>query len=383
MCTPRQLHSKTLFYVHETNIKIWITTMTTNSYLKPLATLGDLESRAVLKATVKARAALAELQGLTNSLPNQYMLIATLSLQEARESSEIENIVTTQDELYRSNYKARQFTSASAKEVHDYAVALTTGFNIVQKTGLLTNSTICKIQKNIEHNNVGFRKQGGTVLKNEKTDEVIHTPPQTEQEVLNFMGALEAFINNDDLSDYDELVKMALIHHQFESIHPFDDGNGRTGRIINILYLCKQGLLDTPILYISSYLNQHKPDYYKHLQHVRETGDWEEWILYMLKAVQITSQETLRTIKRLLALMQEHKHIIKATFPKMYSHELINHLFTHPYTKVEFAKDELDIHRNTARNYLNKLVEVGILDKIKHGNEYYYLNTSLCGLFKK
>ncbi len=357
--------------------------MPPNQYMKPLATQGDLESKAVLKATVKARAALAELQGLTNSLPNPHLLIATLSLQEARQSSEIENIVTTQDDLYRSNYKAQQFTSASSKEVHDYAGALTAGFDIVQKTGLLTNSTICEIQRNIEHNDAGFRTQGGTVLKNESTDEVVHTPPQTAHEVLDLMGALETFINNDELVDYDELVKMALIHHQFESIHPFYDGNGRTGRIINILYLCKQGLLDTPILYISSYLNQHKAEYYKHLQHVRDTGEWEAWILYMLEAVRITSQDTLRTIKSLLDLMLAYKHQIKAKLPKIYSHELINHLFTHPYTKVEFAKDELGIHRNTARNYLNKLADIGILDKLEHGHEHYYLNTALCALLTK
>ena len=343
----------------------------------PLEQLGDIETKAVLKATAKAHQALGELKGLAVTMPNQYLLLATLSLQEAKESSEIENIITTQDDLYRSNYDAQQFLSASAKEVHNYAKALQTGYNTIKETGLLTNNAIIQIQNIIENNNAGFRTQGGTQLVNQQNAEVVYTPPQTKQTILDLMGNLERFINDDDLSDYDDLVKMALIHHQFESIHPFYDGNGRTGRILNILYLSKQNLLGAPILYLSRYLNRNKADYYTLLQRVRDQNDWEAWTLFMLKALQVTSQDTLKTIQGLIALMQTYKHTIKAKLPKIYSHELINNLFTHPYTKVEFVTHDLNIHRNTASKYLNQLVGIGLLTKHKLGKDNFYLNDKL------
>ena len=355
--------------------------MTSSYSFTPLDQLGDIETKAVLKATAKAHQALGELKGLAVTLPNQYILLATLSLQEAKESSEIENIITTQDDLYRSHYPSQQFTSASAKEVHSYAKALEIGYETVKRTGVLTNNTIIEIQKIIENNNAGFRKQGGTKLVNQQTQQVVYTPPQTADEIIQLMGHLEAFINDNELSDYDDLVKMALIHHQFESIHPFYDGNGRTGRIVNILFLSKQNLLGALILYLSRYLNQNKADYYALLQQVRETNNWEPWLLFMLKALQVTSQDTLKTIKALMALMQKHKHIIKSKLPKLYSHELINNLFIHPYTKVEFLVNELGIHRNTASKYLNQLVDIGVLSKHKLGKDNYYLNTELFNLF--
>ncbi|PKG99768.1 addiction module protein [Paraglaciecola sp. MB-3u-78] len=346
----------------------------------PLEQLGDIESKAVLKATAKAHQALGELKGLAVTMPNQYLLLATLSLQEAKESSEIENIITTQDDLYRSNYQSQQFLSTSAKEVHNYAQALETGYNTIIKTGLLTNNTIIDIQRIIENNDAGFRTQGGTQLVNQQNAQVVYTPPQTGQHIIELMGDLENFINNDELCDYDELVKMALIHHQFESIHPFYDGNGRTGRIINILYLSKQKLLGAPILYLSRYLNKNKAQYYQLLQGVRDNNDWQAWLLFMLKALQVTSQDTLKTIKGLIALMQSTKQTIKAQLPKMYSHELINNLFIHPYTKVEFITQDLNIHRNTASKYLNQLVDIGVLTKHKLGKDNYYLNTQLYAL---
>jgi len=355
-----------------------------NYNFTPLAQLGDIESKAVLKATAKAHQALGELKGLAVTMPNQYLLLATLSLQEAKESSEIENIITTQDDLYRSNYESQQFLSTSAKEVHNYAKALETGFNTITKTGLLTNNTILEIQRIIENNKAGFRTQGGTQLINQQNDEVVYIPPQTGQHVIDLMRDLENFINNEELSDYDDLVKMALIHHQFESIHPFYDGNGRTGRILNILYLSKQNVLGAPILYLSRYLNKNKAEYYQLLQDIRDNNtnneSWEPWILFMLKALQITSQDTLKTIKGLIALMQKTKQTIKAKLPKIYSHELINNLFTHPYTKVEFITQDLNIHRNTASKYLNQLVEIGLLSKHKLGKDNYYLNNELYAL---
>ncbi|MFT7007249.1 MAG: Fic family protein [Colwellia sp.] len=342
-----------------------------------LEKLGDIESKAVLKASAKAHQALGELKGLAVTMPNQYLLLATLSLQEAKESSEIENIITTQDDLYRSNYQSQQFLSTSAKEVHNYAKALETGFNTISETGLLTNNTIIDIQQIIENNNAGFRTQGGTQLINQQNAQVVYTPPQTGQHIIDLMRDLENFINNDELSDYDDLVKMALIHHQFESIHPFYDGNGRTGRILNILYLSKQNLLGAPILYLSRYLNKNKAQYYELLQAVRDSNEWEPWLLFMLKALQVTSQDTLKTIQGLIALMQSTKQIIKAKLPKIYSHELINNLFTHPYTKVEFITQDLNIHRNTASKYLNQLVDIGLLSKHKLGKDNYYLNNDL------
>jgi Fic family protein len=343
----------------------------------PLEQLGDIESKAVLKATAKAHQALGELKGLAVTMPNQYLLLATLSLQEAKESSEIENIITTQDDLYRSNYQSQQFLSTSAKEVHNYAQALQVGFNTINTTGLLTNNTVIEIQRIIENNNAGFRSQGGTQLVNQQNAQVVYTPPQTAQDIIDLMSDLEKFINDDELSDYDDLVKMALIHHQFESIHPFYDGNGRTGRILNILYLSKQKLLGAPILYLSRYLNRNKAQYYQLLQKVRDNNNWEPWLLFMLKALQITSQDTLKTIKGLIALMQTYKQTIKAKLPKIYSHELINNLFTHPYTKVEFITQDLSIHRNTASKYLNQLVDIGLLSKHKLGKDNYYLNREL------
>ena len=358
--------------------------MKCNYEFTPLEQLGDIESKAVLKATAKAHQALGELKGLAVTMPNQYLLLATLSLQEAKESSEIENIVTTQDDLYRSHYQSQQFLSTSAKKVHNYAQALETGFNTIKRTDLLTNNTIFEIQRIIEKNDAGFRTQGGTQLINETNSEVVYTPPQIGQHIIDLMSSLENFINNDELSDYDDLVKMALIHHQFESIHPFYDGNGRTGRILNILYLSKQNLLGAPILYLSRYLNRNKAQYYRLLQDTRDSQtnkqSWEPWLLFMLKALQVTSQDTLKTIKGLIALMQSTKQIIKAQLPKMYSHELINNLFTHPYTKVEFITQDLNIHRNTASKYLNQLVDIGVLTKHKLGKDNYYLNNELYAL---
>lgn len=350
--------------------------------VKSLKLLGDVETKSVLRAVAKAHMALGELKGLALSMPNQNILLSTLSLQEAKDSSEIENIITTQDDLYQSNYQSQSFSSRSAKEVHSYAKALEVGFQRVSEIGLLRNSTIIEIQKIIENNEAGFRTQAGTTLVNSK-NEVIYTPPQTSSEVLNLMADLESFINDDTLADYDSLVKMALIHHQFESIHPFYDGNGRTGRIINILYLTKQGVLSSPILYLSRYINENKNDYYRLLQDVRDSGEWEEWLVYIIRGLEETAKKTSNIIRELIILMKEYKFLIKEKLPKIYSHELINNLFKHPYTKIEFLVDELGIHRNTAGRYLDSLVEIGLLAKHKVGKENFYINKKLFDLLSK
>lgn len=339
--------------------------------------LGEVESRAVLKLLPKAHAALAELKGVAASMPNQSILVGTLSLQEAKDSSEIENIITTHDELYRSDFAKQQFASFAAKEVHNYAAALRAGYEQVTRTGLLTLNDVLTIQAGIEQNRAGLRKLPGTALKNDRTGETIYTPPQHPDDISALMGNLEAFINQPELCDWDPLVKMAIIHHQFESIHPFYDGNGRTGRIINILYLVQQGLQDMPVLYLSRYINRHKADYYRLLQNVRDTGDWEAWLLWMLEGVTQTARQTTLLITEIKALMQITKQRIRGELPKIYSQDLVNNLFKHPYTKIDFVEKDLMVHRSTAIRYLDALVGIGLLSKQKLGKGNYYFNVQL------
>ncbi len=352
-------------------------TVPTLKSLEMLPFTGELETKPVLKKLAKAHRALAELKGVAALIPNEAILINTLSLQEAKDSSAIENIITTQDDLYQSDAAKNKFKTLGAKEVHHYATALRTGFTLVQKTGLLTNAMILEMQAILEENSAGFRKVPGTALKNEQTGEVVYTPPQDANEIVRLMSNLEQFINDDSLCDWDPLVKMAVIHHQFESIHPFYDGNGRTGRIINILYLVKQGLLDMPVLYLSRYINQNKASYYRLLQSTRSHTDWEPWLLYMLDGIETTSIQTTRLILEIRDLMQSHKHRLRSELPKIYSQDLLNNLFCHPYTKVEFIMNELQVHRNTATKYLEALIEIGLLSKHKIWKENFYLNDSL------
>ena len=220
----------------------------------------------------------------------------------------------------------------------------------------------------------------GTALKNQQTGEVVYEPPQHYDDIVQLMANLEQFINNHELCDWDPLTKMAVIHHQFESIHPFYDGNGRTGRIINILYLVQQKLLDSPVLYLSRYINQHKADYYRLLQAVRETGEWQDWALFMLQGVEQTARHTTYLVQHIISLMLKTKHFVRKRLPKIYSQDLINHLFNHPYTKIDLVSDELQLHRNTAIKYLEQLVEVGLLSKHKLGKDNYYLNIALFDL---
>lgn len=340
----------------------------------------ELETKPILKKLMKAHQALAELKGVSGVIPNQSILISTLSLQEAKDSSAIENIITTHDELYKSDATTKQFANFAAKEVYSYAAALQNGYQQVKKTGLLVNNHILEIQQALVENGAGFRKIPGTMLKNDQTGEVVYTPPQDEGQIRTLMNNLEQFINEDSLSDADPLIKMAIIHHQFESIHPFYDGNGRTGRIINILYLVKQGLLDTPVLYLSRYINQNKNDYYRLLQAVRDTGSWEPWILYMLEGIELTSRQTVSLILGMRDLMLHQKHKLRSELPKIYSQDLLNNLFRHPYTKIDFVMQELQIHRNTAVKYLEQLVRIGLLTKHKLGKENFYLNSALFDL---
>jgi Fic family protein len=340
----------------------------------------DLESKAILKKTTTARSALAEMKGSALSIPNESILISTLSLQEAKDSSAIENIITTHDELYQGDYLKKEFKSIASKEVHNYAEALRWGFETVRQKGILTNNHIIQVQATLEENDAGFRKVPGTELKNEQTGAIVYTPPQTYDEVVTHMSNLEQFINDHDLSDLDPLIKMAIIHHQFESIHPFYDGNGRTGRIINILYLVKEGLLNLPILYLSRYINQNKSDYYRLLQKVRTENSWEEWVLYILDGVEQTSLQTIKIIDGIKAIMQKHKQKIRTDLPKIYSQDLLNNLFRHPYTKIDFVMTELAVSRPTATRYLDELTAINIIQKHKLGKDNYYVNHELFDL---
>lgn len=342
----------------------------------------DVETKRILKSLPAAHSALAELKGIAATIPNQNILINTLALQEAKDSSAIENIITTHDDLYKSELNIGSIRSLDAKEVQNYATALKRGFALIAKRGILTNNMIVEIQQTIEKNRAGFRKLPGTSLKNSATGEVIYTPPQDFDTISKLMSNLERFVNDNSLSEYDPLVKMAIIHFQFESIHPFYDGNGRTGRIINILYLILNDLLELPILYLSSYIIKFKSDYYRLLQKIRETNDWEEWILFMIKGIAVTSRETVKLIKSIKALMLRLKHQIRNSY-KFYSQDLLNNMFKHPYTKIEFVVEDLKVSRYTAANYLNKLAEDGILTKEKFGNANYYINHALFDLLSK
>ena len=340
----------------------------------------ELETKPILKKLAKAHQALAELKGVSGIIPNQSILISTLSLQEAKDSSAIENIITTHDELYKSDVSAKQFANFAAKEVYSYAAALQNGYQKVKKTGLLVNNHILEIQQALVENSAGFRKLPGTVLKNDQTGEIVYSPPQDESQIRLLMNNLEQFINDDTLSDADPLIKMAVIHHQFESIHPFYDGNGRTGRIINILYLVKLGLLDTPVLYLSRYINQNKSEYYRLLQTVRDQQEWEAWVLYILEGIEQTSRQTTRLIQGMRDLMQNYKHKMREELPKIYSQDLLNNLFRHPYTKIDFVMKELQVTRITAMKYLEELVRIGLLSKHKKWKENYYMNDALFDL---
>lgn len=340
----------------------------------------DLDTIAILKQLNRANRKLAELKGLALTIPNENILIDTLVLQEAKESSEVENIVTTHDELYQADANAEHLmVSLQTKEVLHYCEAMKYGFSLVRKNKLLSLSMIKEIQRRLEQNNAGFRAVPGTSLRNLR-GEVVYEPPQDKQTIEQLMGNLEQFLNDDALSNLDPLIKMAIIHHQFESIHPFYDGNGRTGRIINILFLVVKDLLDLPILYLSRYIIDNKAEYYKQIQDVRESGDWEPWILFMLKGVEETAIDTIRLVNEISILMKDYKVRLKNVLGKSYRHELLNNLFRHPYTKIEFIEREMEVSRFTASRILDKIVKEGLLEKAKRGKSNYFLNNALIAL---
>lgn len=333
----------------------------------------DLESKAVLKQAISANRVLANLRGLAARIPNQDMLIRSIVLQEARLSSEIENIVTTNDELYRADADPEGKTNPHTKEVLRYRQALYHGLQAMQERPLSSNLFI-EIARMIKQGDLGIRAIPGTALKNDM-GEVVYTPPVGEALIRDKLGNLEQFIHADD--DVDPLIKMAVMHYQFEAIHPFPDGNGRTGRILNLLYLVDRGLLDIPVLFLSRYIITHRPAYYEGLRRVTEEGAWEEWILFMLRAIEETARQTFEQVQKILALMENIRARVQEEAPAIYSKDLIEVIFRHPYTKIQFVVDAGIAKRQTASGYLQALVGLGVLSEEKFGREKYYINDAL------
>ena len=351
--------------------------------MQPLDALDPsrFDTPAILKRLASSSRALAELKGVAAAIPNQRILINTLGLQEAKDSSEIENIVTTHDELFKDDVLPDGLAHPAAREVLRYRQALRVGFEQVRSSGLMTVNHIIQIQAELERNNAGFRKLPGTALK-DGAGRTVYTPPQDPAEIVRLMGELERFINDDRLFAVDPLIKMALIHHQFESIHPFYDGNGRTGRILNVLYLVQQGLLDTPVLYLSSYIVGTKDGYYRLLQTARDADAWEDWVLCLLTAVEVTARQAITTVNDIKAALLDYKHRIRAGF-KFYSQDLINNLFMHPYTRIDYVQTDLKVSRLTATKYMDALAAGGFVRKQKMGRANYYVNTALTAILAR
>lgn len=346
--------------------------------LLPLPASVSIETPAVLRQLTRAHRQLAELKGAAGTIPNESILIDTLSLQEAKDSSEIENIITTEDELFQGDTVAAQFPNLATKEVHSYAGALKLGFDRIRTQRFLRLDDVLAIQGTLLESRIGLRTMPGTVLKNQQTGAVIYEPPQDPEEIVHLMGNfLEYFHHDDHTAALDPLTRMAILHHQFESIHPFYDGNGRTGRILNLLHLVLHGLLDLPVLYLSRYIVRNKSEYYERLQGVRDDRGWEAWVLYMLRAVEETSRQTIAQVHGIRMLMQETKQRLRSDLPKLYSQELLNNLFRHPYTKIEFVERDLNVSRPTAMKYLGALNAAGLLRKTKIGRTNFYINESL------
>ncbi len=341
-----------------------------------------VETIPILRQVNAATAALAELKGIAKSIPNQSMLINAIVLQEAKGSSEIENIITTQDELYKALTVNHANSPPQTKEVVNYRKAIFLGFNLIQRQGFLRVNDIVRIQEELLENNAGIRNLPGTVLKNDRTGETIYTPPQEKSEILDLLSNFIEHFNDTDPA-LSPLINLAIFHYQFESIHPFYDGNGRTGRILNILYLILNKQIDIPILYLSSYIMDHKAEYYRLLSHTYTTGEWENWILYMLRAVEITSRQTIAKIESIRTLLTETVEKVQREAPKTYRKELVELLFEQPYAKIEFVVDRLNVERKAASRYLRELERIGVLETQKVGRETLYINKALVEVLKE
>lgn len=333
----------------------------------------ELESREILKQTIASARALADLRGTSSQLPNPRVLVSGILLQEARLSSEVENIVTTSDELYRAAAGADGPTDAQTKEVLRYREALWMGFEQMGRRGIGTNLFV-EIVRTLRQLDIDIRTGPGTTLK-DQFGQVVYTPPAGDALLRDRLQNLEEYIHRDD--GVDPLIKLAVIHYQFEAIHPFTDGNGRTGRIVNVLYLVDRGLLDLPVLYLSHYILKHRGDYYRGLRAVTEEHRWQEWIIFMLRGIEETSKETCALIQQILGLMEEATSRIKAEYPGIYSKDLMEVVFSNPYCRIRFIEEHTGVTRQTASIYLRKLTEAGILEEQKIGREVYYINRGM------
>lgn len=341
----------------------------------------DLETNKILKQLVESHRALAELKGFSDMIPNKNILINAITINEAKDSSEIENIVTTHDELFKM-MSSQSYTSPSAKEVVDYRSAIWKGYELVKEKEFLSTNMLIEIHNIIEPNKPGIKKIPGTVLKNQATGEIVYTPPIGKEEIISYLDNLEEYINIDN-NNIDYLIKLAVIHYQFECIHPFYDGNGRVGRMINVLYLILKELLDGPILYLSKYIIRNKLSYYRLIQRVTEEEKWEEWILFILKGIEETAEETLTIVKNINELLERTAREIKDTIPAIYSRELVELIFFEFYTKIAYLEEGLGVSRKTASKYLSILEENGFLVSKKIGREKIYLNKNLFEIVKE
>jgi Fic family protein len=337
----------------------------------------DLETPQIFKAAIRANKLLAELKGYCQTLPNPKLLLNTIVLQESKESSAIENIVTTQDELYKATLMGDMIKNQAAKEVLQYREAMYHGVAGLQKNKLITTNLLVGVMQKLRNTTDNIRKHPGTKLANPVNNQIVYTPPEGEDVIRKKLAAMERFINDDEYSNLDPLIKMALIHYQFESIHPFSDGNGRTGRILNVLYLIQQDLLGLPVLYLSRYIIQNKPDYYRLLREVTEAGNWQEWVLFVINGVAETAEMTLRKIDAILSLKNEAEAEIKRNFKISFSKELVELLFSYPYIKINVLEQYNIAKRQTASSYLKKIEKLGWLSSIKLWKETYYINHKL------
>ncbi len=342
----------------------------------------ELETKAVLKQAISANRALAELKGLGDLIPNQGVLVRLIGLQEAKLSSEIENIVTTNDELYRAFSDEQGKFNPATKEVLHYNEALWYGYNKIKERGVLGTRLFEEIATQIKEVEMRVRTVPGTKIGNSATGAVIYTPPEGQRVIRDMLANLERFIYNVD-DDLDPLIKLAIIHYQFEAIHPFSDGNGRTGRILNVLYLIECGLLELPVLYLSQFIIANRAAYYDGLRRVTEEQAWEDWILYVLRAVEVTSLETRDRILAIRKLMQDVSDTVRERLPRIYSKDLIEVLFQQPYTRIRFLEQSLSVSRQTASSHLKKLEEIGLLSSFRAGNEVYYINRGFVDLLTR
>lgn len=339
-----------------------------------------LETTRVLRKTIESSRALAQLNGMLTNLPNPAIFLDTIHLQEAKASSEIENIITTNDDLYKSLVADKKFNNPSTKEVISYKEALYNGLKDIEKRPFITTDLCIKIVQSIKRNTAGIRTTSGTALKNVR-GEIIYTPPVGESIIREKLANLETFVN--DNTGLDPLIKMALMHYQFEAIHPFSDGNGRTGRILLLLYLKLEKLLDTPAIYLSEFIIKNKSDYYIKLRQVTENNDWESWVLFMLEMVEYTAKKGLQRLKNVIELMDLMTLEIKQSLPKIYTKELVEIVFRLPYTKRKFLIEANLGTPKTVGNYLRLLEKAGFLKSEKVGKEKLYLNHRLMNILEQ